>query len=175
MNEDWPVAGFDPVRRLRVLAAVTPGSAMTELTIPAPPELVWRVASDLPTEMPRLVRDFRSVTVTSVPREAPVLREAPVPRGAPGTGERLVMDARGYLGQRARFDVIMRPGWCWMQSRFLLCGMAAAPERGGTRFAFLGGIRTPGVRVPSPVLRLFRAAIRLDHLQTDIHRQLSGQ
>lgn len=154
MNEDWPVAGFDPVRRLRVLAAATPGSAMTELAIAAPAEMVWQVASDLQTEMPRLVRDFRSVDVT------------------PGTGERLVMHARGYLGQRARFDVIMRPGWCWMQSRFLLCGMAAAPDGSGTRFAFLGGVRTLGVTVPAPLLRLFRAAVRLDRLQSDVQRHL---
>lgn len=160
MNEDWPVAGFDPVRRLRVLAAATPGSAMTELAIAAPAEMVWQVASDLQTEMPRLVRDFRSVTVTPDPREAQ------------GTGERLVMHARGYLGQRARFDVIMRPGWCWMQSRFLLCGMAAAPDGSGTRFAFLGGVRTPGVTVPAPLLRLFRAAVRLDRLQSDVQRHL---
>jgi hypothetical protein len=31
-----------------------------------------------------------------------------------------------------------------MQSRFLLCGMAAAPDPSGTRFGFLGVIRMPG-------------------------------
>ena len=45
--------------------------------------------------------------------------------------------ARGRLGQHARFDVVLRPGWCVMQSRFLIGGMAAVPEAGGTRFAFL--------------------------------------
>lgn len=155
MNPDWPVADFDAVRRLRVMAAATPGSAITELTIAAPPELVWQVASDLQAEMPRLIRDFRSVTVT------------------PGSGERLVMHAHGYFGQRARFDVIMHPRWCWMQSRFLLCGMAAAPDRDGTRFAFLGGIRTPGVSVPPALLHLFRAAVRLDYLQADVQQHLT--
>jgi len=61
--------------------------------------------------------------------------------------------ARGRLGQHARFDVVLRPGWCVMQSRLLIGGMAAAPEAGGTRFAFLGGLRLPGVRLIDPLLR----------------------
>ena len=147
MTQHWPTAGLDPVRKLRVLAAALPGTDLAELTIVAPPELVWQVASNLQAEMPRLVRDFRTVTTT------------------PGTGERLVMHARGYLGQRARFDVVIRPGWCWMQSRFLLCGMAAAPDPSGTRFGFLGGIRTPGVSLLHPLLHLIGpAAVRLDRL-----------
>ena len=46
-----------------------------------------------------------------------------------------------------------RPGWCVLQSRFLIGGMAAVPEAGGTRFAFLGGLRLPGMRLLDPVLR----------------------
>ncbi|WP_316741507.1 hypothetical protein [Streptomyces sp. MK7] len=34
-------------------------------------------------------------------------------------------------------------GWCWLQSRFLLIGMAATPEGPGTRVAFTGGVRLP--------------------------------
>ena len=158
MNQQWPVADLDPVRRLRVMAAAIPGTGLTEWTIDAPPEVVWQVASDLQAEMPRLVRDFRSVTVT------------------PSTGERLVMRAHGYLGQRARFDVVIRPGWCWMQSRFLLCGMAAAPDPSGTRFGFLGGVRAPGVKLLHPLLHLIGpAAVRLDRLHTDVHRHLGQQ
>jgi hypothetical protein len=61
-------------------------------------------------------------------------------------GDRLEALAGGRLGQRARFDVVVRPGWCWMQSRFLLGGLAVTPEAGGTctRFAFMGGLRFPG-------------------------------
>jgi hypothetical protein len=153
MNQHWPIADLDPVRKLRVMAAAIPGTDLSEWTIDAPPELVWQVASNLQVEMPRLVRDFRSVTVT------------------PGAGERLVMHARGYLGQRARFDVELSPGWCWMQSRFLLCGMAAAPDPGGTRFGFLGGLRVPGVTLLHPLVHLIGpAAVRLDRLQTDVQR-----
>jgi hypothetical protein len=61
--------------------------------------------------------------------------------------------ARGWLGQRASFDVVLRPGWCVMQSRFLIGGMAAAPEGDGTRFAFLGGLRLPGLGLIDPLLR----------------------
>lgn len=158
MNQNWPVADLDPLRRLRVMAAAIPGTDLAELTIDAPPEAVWQVVSNLPVEMPRLVRDFRSVTIT------------------PGSGERLVMHARGYLGQRARFDVVIRPGWCWMQSRFLLCGMAAVPDPSGTRFGFLGGIRAPGVTLLHPLLHLVGpAAVRLGRLETDVQQHLRQQ
>jgi hypothetical protein len=160
MNQHWPVASLDPIRRLRVMAAATPGTDLTELIIDAPPDLVWRTASNLEAEMPRLVRDFRSVAVAV----------------SPGDEEHLVMLARGYLGQRARFDVVIRPGWCWMQSRFLLCGMAAAPDPGGTRFGFLGGIRMPGATLLHPLLHLIGpAAVRLDRLQTDVQQHLDVQ
>jgi hypothetical protein len=54
------------------------------------------------------------------------------------------MDVRGRLGQRARFDVLLRPGWCWMQSRLWVGGIAARQESAGTRIGFLGGLRVPG-------------------------------
>lgn len=41
MNQDWPVAELDPVRRMRVLAAATPGVAYAEKLIPAPFSAVW--------------------------------------------------------------------------------------------------------------------------------------
>ena len=158
MNQQWPVADLDPLRRLRVMAAAIPGTDLAELTIDAPPEAVWQVVSNLPVEMPRLVRDFRTVSIT------------------PGSGERRVMHARGYLGQRARFDVVIRPGWCWMQSRFLLCGMAAVPDPSGTRFGFLGGIRAPGVTLLHPLLHLVGpAAVRLGRLETDVQQHLRQQ
>lgn len=61
----------------------------------------------------------------------------------------------GTLGQRARFDVVLRPGWCLMRSRFVLGAMAAVPDpAGGTRFAALGGFRLPGMRPARPLLTL---------------------
>jgi hypothetical protein len=135
VNQDWPVSELDPVRRMRVLAAATPGVAYAEKLIPAPFNTVWEAASDLEHELPRMVTDLRSFEITSA------------------LGDRMIAHARGRLGQRARFDVVLRPGWCVMQSRFLIGGMAAVPEVGGTRFAFLGGLRLPGMRLLDPVLR----------------------
>ncbi len=134
MNQLWPTADLNPIRRLQVMAATIPGTVLAGTVIPEPFDRVWAVASDLEVELPHLVRDFRTVHITA------------------GYGERLELRARGYLGQRARFDVLLRPGWCWMQSRFLLGGMAAAPHPDGTSFAFLGGIRLPGVRIARPVI-----------------------
>jgi hypothetical protein len=134
MSEHWPVAELDPVRRLRVLAAANPGAMFGETVIAAEFDRVWAVAADLEAELPRLIHDVRSARVTT------------------RDGERLELRAVGRLGQRARFDVDLRPGWCWMQSRFLLGGLAAVPDPGGTRFAFAGGLRLPGMRLVRPVL-----------------------
>lgn len=82
-----------------------------------------------------MIGDIRSFNVTSA------------------AGERLEARARSPLGMRARFDVVLRPGWCLMQSRFVVGGMAAVAERDGTRLAFFGGLRLPGVRLAEPVLR----------------------
>lgn len=120
---------------MRVIAAATPGVAYAEELIGAPFSAVWELASDLEHELPRILTDVRSFEITSA------------------QGERMTARARGMLGQRARFDVILRPGWCLMQSRFLIGGMAAAPEGEGTRFGFLGGLRFPGTRLLGPVLR----------------------
>jgi hypothetical protein len=134
VNQDWPVAELDPVRRMRIIAAATPGVAYAEKLIPAPFSAVWEAASDLENELPRMITDLRSFEITST------------------RGERITANARGRLGQRARFDVVLRPGWCLMQSRFLIGGMAAVPEGAGTRFAFLGGLRLPGTKLLDPVL-----------------------
>lgn len=129
MNDTWPIAELDPVRRLRVIARTTPGTSYGEILLDAPFDHVWAVASDLERQMPLLITDIRSFTVTA------------------SSGEHLEALARSPLGLRARFDIVMRPGWCLMQSRFLIGGLAATPENTGTRFAFIGGLRIPGVRL----------------------------
>lgn len=122
----WPVADFDPIRRLRVLAAATPGATIQEQLLAAPLDTVWAVAAELEGELPKwLFADIASV------------------RTRAAGDDRWVVDMRGRTGLRARFDVVLRPGWCLMQSRFLIGGMAAATEGDGTRFAFLGGMRGP--------------------------------
>ncbi len=136
-GDTWPVAEFDTVRQLRVIAAVTPGTVIHETVLPAPLESVWAVAADLEGELPRwLLPDIRAVHLSERDHD------------------RLVAQMIGYSGLRARFDVVLRPGWCLMQSRYLLGGMAATSEHGGTRFAFLGGLRGP-LRVLTPLLTPF--------------------
>jgi hypothetical protein len=131
----WPVAEFDPVRRLQVIAATTPGASVHQTVLNAPLESVWAVAADLERELPRwLFPDIRSVRVTE------------------RADDRMVMHMLGRSGLRARFDVVLRPGWCLMRSRFLLGGMAATEENGATRFAFLGGFLGP-LRLCTPIAR----------------------
>jgi len=126
MTHHWPVAELDSIRRLRVMAATLPGVVLSELVVPASFDRVWATAADLETVLPVMIRDFRRVSVSEVDKE------------------RYRMNVRGRLGQRARFDVVLRPGWCWMQSRLWVGGMAAREETIGTRIGFLGGLRLPG-------------------------------
>ncbi|MFC9324652.1 SRPBCC family protein [Kitasatospora sp. NPDC057015] len=135
MSRDWPEAELDPIRRLRVLAATTPGALYhREIVLPVPFDRVWAVASDLERELPVLLSTVRSFTVTAA------------------EGERLRARAVGTLGQRAEFEVVLREGWCLMRSRFVVGAMAATPEGDGTRFGSLGGFRVPGARLLRPVL-----------------------
>ncbi|MFC9293064.1 hypothetical protein ACFTWH_01100 [Streptomyces sp. NPDC057011] len=139
MNDTWPVAELDAVRRLRVIARTTPGASFADHLLTTPFDRVWALASDLETQMPRLITDISAFTVTA--------------READGDGERLEARARSPLGMRARFDISLKPGWCLMQSRFVLGGLAAVPEGEGTRFAFFGALRVPGVRLVDRALQ----------------------
>ncbi|MGW4647916.1 SRPBCC family protein [Kitasatospora sp. NPDC004289] len=133
----WPVADFDPVRRLRVVAATTPGAAVRETVIDAPFETVWSVAADLERTMPQWLPDIRTARLTP-------------PQGA----ARAALLVTGHTRLRARFDLELTPGWCLMRSRFLLGGMAAHPESAtSTRFAFLGAFRLPAAGPASAALR----------------------
>jgi len=141
-DHEWPVAAFDPVRRLRVVAATIRGASIRETILAMPLPSVWAVAADFEGELPHwLFPDIRLVRVA-----------------ATSEPDRLVVRAVGYSGLRARFDVVLRPGWCLMQSRFLVGGMAAVEEDGETRFALLGGLRGP-LRPLAPTVRPISAHI----------------
>ncbi|MFD5147975.1 hypothetical protein [Streptomyces sp. NPDC058401] len=117
----------DPVGRLRIMAAAIPGAGVVEEVLPTPLEEVWAVMSDLEGEFGRFQPDMRTVRILRL------------------TGDRVEALARSKYGLRAHFHGVLRPGWCWLQSRFLIIGMAAAPEPGGgTRVALTGGVRVPG-------------------------------
>jgi hypothetical protein len=165
----WPRADLDPIRRLQVLAAVTPFPVTyRELVIPAPFETVWSVVADLERELPRSLSSVRTARFVRRGGEGGDEDGAGLGDGQ-GTEpeETRELFATGWLGQRARFDVVLRPGWCVMRSRFVLGAMAAveipegAPQAGGTRFASLGGFRLPGARLARPALELLgRRAMR---------------
>ena len=94
----------------------------------------WPAWYDLEGELPRYLPDVRSMRVTR------------------RDGEHLEAAARGYLGLRARFDIVLRPGWCVMRSRFLFGAMAAVPDGEGTLFGFLTGAQLPAQHLVAPVL-----------------------
>ena len=130
----WPEAELDTIHRLRVLAAVVPGAVVAETVLDLPFDTVWAVAADLEGELPHYLPDVRSLRITR------------------RDGESLEAAARGYVGLRARFDIVLRPGWCVMRSRFLFGAMAAVPDGGGTRFGFLAGAQLPAQRLAAPGL-----------------------
>jgi polyketide cyclase/dehydrase/lipid transport protein len=137
-------AELDPVQRLRVLAATVSGATHhAEIVLPASVDQVWALVADLEQALPRLLTTVKSFTITDA------------------DGERLKAHAIGTLGQRAVFDVVLRPGWCLMRSRFVVGAMAAVSEGEGTRFAALGGFRVPGGRLLRPVVgRMSERAVR---------------
>ncbi|MEU1791202.1 hypothetical protein ABZ553_36095 [Streptomyces sparsogenes] len=118
----------DAVTRLRLLAAGLHTTLYAEERLELPYDKVWAVASDLAGELPHLV---------------PLLREFRVPSG---DADRKRALAVGPLGSRSAFDVRLAPGWCLMQSRLVVGGMAAVPEGDGTRFAMLGAARPAALR-----------------------------
>ncbi|MEU5950798.1 hypothetical protein [Streptomyces sp. NPDC047525] len=123
---EWPAADLDPVRRLHVLAAAIPGAHVTEGFVAAPCDRVTALLGDLEGAFGQIAPDMRGLRV--------VRRD----------GARVEALARSKYGMRARLRGEQRPGWCWLQSRFLLIGAAAAPDGDGTRVAFTGGVRVPG-------------------------------
>lgn len=133
----WPAAGpLDPVRRLHVLAAGVRGARVTTREIPAPCAAVEPLLADIDGELALLVPDMRRLRLTRA------------------EGDRVEAVARSRFGPHARFHGVRRPGWLWLQSRFVLIGIAAAPSAtapGHTLVAFTGGVRVPGRAALVPV------------------------
>ncbi|MCZ4119490.1 SRPBCC family protein [Streptomyces sp. H39-S7] len=133
MSDDagWPRADLDQLRRLRVVAGAARHALYVEHHFEAAPDQVWEVAADLEGELPHLIPGLRSFTPEGIGDGRP-------------DGERSSFRAVSAVGHRERFEVVLRPGWCLMQSRLLAGGMAAVPEGTGTRFAFFSAYRFPG-------------------------------
>ena len=144
---NWPQVELTDVERFRALAAGVPGAAVTERVLPQEPEVVKAKLADLDV--------FATVQADLV--SATVLQR---------DGDRVVVLAKGARGQRARLEGQFRPGWCWLQSRFLIIGMAVSAEpAGGTRVAMTGGIRVPGRAAIVPIRVRQESNRSLDRLE----------
>ncbi|MFF8378294.1 hypothetical protein ACF07V_19460 [Streptomyces sp. NPDC015661] len=146
-------AMIDDVRRLRVMGAGVRGARIVEEVLPAPLDVVWAVMGDLEGGFGEFQPDMRSVRV---------LRR---------DGDRVEALARSRYGLRARFHGVLRPGWCWLQSRFLVIGMAAVDEGGRTRVALTGGVRVPGRAALVP----FGTRRELERAMARLAERVAGQ
>ena len=145
MSAGWPVAELDTVRQLRVLSAALPGTAIVERVLSAPFDAVWPRIEDMEQMVPAfdpLVADLRIVA---------------------RDGEHLTVRARTTATPVwTTFDVTLRRGFCWMQSRLYVVGMAAVAEGDNhTRYAHVEG--APFRHAPERVMRpIMRRVIRTD-------------
>jgi hypothetical protein len=127
---EWPVADLDPVRRMRILASALPGGGFAQTRVDAPFERVWGYLADLDRSVPELIGFIRRFELR-----------------ADGTAV-----ATGPVGNRGRFDVELRDGWCVLQDRFVVGGFAAVADGEGTLLAACGAVRTRGLRRAVPLL-----------------------
>jgi hypothetical protein len=158
---EWPTARLDPVARMRALASALPHVAIDETVFDVEFDRLWQYVSDLEHSTPQYEAAVSRARVLSRHPETPPVSDDPETDGAtPPTGERIELETRApFGGPWMRFDVVLRPGWCLMRSRFGEVGMAARPEAPGrTRFIHFEGARWLG-RLGRP---LFAWNIRQD-------------
>jgi hypothetical protein len=147
MTDNWPQADLDDVRRLRALAAGISGAAVTERVFDKSLPEVWDLMWGDGRAFAEFQPDMRSITRVTI------------------DGVHVTFYARSNYGFRAHLQGIVRPGWCWLQSRFLLIGMAAAEEPDGrTRVALTGGVRIPGRAALIPLGVRRESTKSLNHL-----------
>jgi hypothetical protein len=147
----WPAVDLDPIRRLHVLAAGVPGSAVIERVLDAPFDDVWAAATDFEGGVPKIEIMIGSAEILSREGERVEVRVKPRPMGRP-----------------IPLHVVLRPGWCWMVSPLAVAGMAAVPEGERTRFGHLEALTMPGGRFMGPLLtakmKLARELERIEKL-----------
>ncbi|MGW9371586.1 hypothetical protein ACWGVR_16410 [Streptomyces xanthophaeus] len=160
LHSDWPEVELDPLRRLKVIASASKYPSYGERLFDVPVDRLWAVVSDLESELPHILPGLRSFTVAGSEKD------------------RLTGRAVSAVGHSEHFDVVLRPGWCLMQSKALVGAMAAVAEGGGTRFAFFSSLRFPGGQVVDRVRRLRaeqRTGVLFDRLQQRLDaRSLPG-
>jgi hypothetical protein len=139
---DWPDSDISPLQRLQVMAAALPNSVVVEHDFAVTPDRVWQVAGDLERTVPLVQSHVRRLDIRHEARE----------------DDRFEVDVRGYLGLRARMQVVLQPRWCVMQSRNLVVVMAVDKGPEGARFARLQVVRLPGARLLGLLVRRNLAA-----------------
>ncbi len=124
---DWPRVELNAVSRLRALSMALPHTVLRERVIDAPFDDVWAIAGDMEGGVPLMERGIRSVDILAHDED------------------RLRLRSHSAMGVELELDLILRPGWCVMQSQSFDIGMAAIPtDDGRTLFAHYEGMRGPG-------------------------------
>jgi hypothetical protein len=108
---------LDPVARLRMIAAGLDGAAFAEALLDAPYPAVWALVSDLERGVPRFEPSVVAVEIIE------------------RSGDQLRVIVRTQRDSRIPMEVLLRDGYCLMQSEHASIGMAASPEGDKTRFA----------------------------------------
>jgi hypothetical protein len=108
---------IDPVRRLSVIAAGVKDATLVETILDAPYAAVWKLASDLEEGVPQFEPAVLAVQILE------------------RDGERLQVVVQTARGPEIPMTVVLRDGYCLMQSEHVSIGMAARPEGDKTRFA----------------------------------------
>lgn len=108
---------IDPVRRLSVIAAAVRDATLVDTVLDAPYAAVWKLVSDLEGGVPQFEPSV--VAVQIIERD----------------GERLRVVVQTPRGLHIPMRVVLREGYCLMQSDDVSIGMAARAEGNKTRFA----------------------------------------
>lgn len=141
MAATWPTTDLDAIARMRILRGSVYAPMYTECHLDAPLDRVWEAAANL-ERLPDLIPTMQEFRVLA----------------SDGERIRAVAISGGHGWLMSYFDVRLTPGWCLMQSRRIIGGMAAVTEGSGTRFAVLGGVRIPGARLLRPLLATYGSA-----------------
>lgn len=108
---------LDSIDRLHVIAAALDDAVLVECVLDASYDAVWRLAADLEHGVPQFEPAVQAVEILE------------------RDGESLRVLVHTTRGSELAMDVILRDGYCLMQSDPVAVGMAARPEAGKTRFA----------------------------------------
>lgn len=106
----FPQVELGPIEKMRAIAAALPYCAVRETVLEAPFDRVWDLISDFERSTPRYEGTVRRVEVLE------------------RSAERLRIRSQMVVGFWMEAEVVLRSGWCLMDSRLGKVGMAARPD-----------------------------------------------